>query len=1081
MIKITENDIRSITSDIVFRKGQRYYEEGKVVSLSVDELGYYEGTKNIRIIGSVISDDNSLYRIFVTANDVLGIDDTRCRCRDFYKHGGCCEHIIALLLKYVNENKKTFEIEDRRKINNFVNKLKNSFYTIEKHRKELNMDIKFCVDGSDSNRVFSLELKIGEDKKYIVKNMRNFLEVVNKRGTLEFGKGFTYDYNIHNFNKDNKEIIDILNGIYKTDKKHSENHHYFGNSQKLLKGKKAILTSYQGKRLFSILNYRAFDAEIFGERISNTKIIEEDMPIQFRIYTNEDKIIINQCSEFPCPLFDDGEYFEYKNNIYRPSLRQRELYKDFYNMMDTYGEISLDKSNAKEIGSYIIPALKEISTEIMIDKEFEEKFTNEPIKTSIYFDKVDEIITASVRFEYEEIIINPLNKNEKSHKKVPIRDIKKEAEIINLLKEYGFNEEMVNFALCDEDEILNFLIEGIWKLEEISKVYYSENFKKVKVYNSSNIATSVRLNNGDLLEFSFDIEGVDKRELKDIFDAVRVKKKYYRLKNGGFLNLKSAGISNVVDTLDYLDIKSKDLLKDKILLSKYNSIYLDEKLRNSEIKVERNKAFRETINNIKEVTESDFEIPESLKGILREYQKVGFKWLKTLAAYGFGGILADEMGLGKTLQAIAFIAATGHREQKKRPGLVICPTSLVYNWQSEVQKFAKELKTLVISGNKEMRLNRIKQIGNFDVIITSYPLIRNDIEYYKDVKFSCCFLDEAQHIKNHISLSAKAVKKVKAGGYFALTGTPIENSLTELWSIFDFIMPGYLLNHNKFSKIFESPIIKKNDEKALQELNKHVQPFILRRLKKDVIKELPSKIEHKVVIDMNEQQKKLYASYVAAFKEEIQEEINTVGLNKSKLKILAALTRLRQICCEPSIFIENYEGESSKMTALMEILDDSIEANHRILVFSQFTSALKKIEQQLQAEKIEYMYLDGQTKSKHRISMVDEFNEGKGKVFLISLKAGGTGLNLTGADTVIHFDPWWNPAVEEQASDRAHRIGQKKTVEIIKLITKGTIEEKINILQEKKKDIINNVLQDTSEQNVISKMDSEEIKELFTY
>jgi SNF2 family DNA or RNA helicase len=1081
MIKITENDVRDLTNDIIFIKGQKYYEQGSVSSLSVDELGDYGGIETIRILGSVISDDNSSYRSFLNINNTMNITNAYCTCRTFGSHHGPCEHIIALLLRYVDESKKTFERKNNMKINNFLLKLKNNIYNINKQKKELNMDVKFCVDDYDSNRVFSLELKIGEDKKYVVKNMRNFLEVLNKRRTLEFGKGFTYDYNIHDFNKDDKEIIDILNGIYETDKKYSENHHYFGNSHKLLKGKKAILTSYRTKRLFSILKTTTFDVEIFGDRISNIKIIEEDMPIQFRIYTNGDKIIINQSSEFPCPLFNDGEYFQYKNNIYRPSINQRELYRDFYNMMDTYGEISLDISNTKDIGSYIIPALKDITSEIVVDKEFGEKFTNKPIKTSIYFDEADDIITASVRFEYGEIVINPLNKKEKSYKKVPIRDINREAEIINLLKEYGFYEDIINFVLCDEEEILNFLTVGVWKLEEISEVYYSEDFKKVKVYNSSNITTTVRLNNSDLLEFSFNIEGVDKNELKDIFEAVRVKKKYYRLKNGGFLNLTSEGINSIVHTLDYLDIKSKDLIKDKVLLSKYNSIYLDEKLRSSGIKVEKNKSFRETIYNIKEVTESDFEIPESLKGVLREYQKVGFKWLKTLAAYGFGGILADEMGLGKTLQAIAFIAARGDREEEKKPALVICPTSLVFNWENEIQKFAKELKTLVISGNKEVRLNKIKQIYDFDVIITSYPLIRNDIEYYNNTKFSCCFLDEAQHIKNPGSLSAKAVKEIKAEGYFALTGTPIENSLTELWSIFDFIMPGYLLNQNKFSRIYESPILKKNDEKALEELNKHVKPFILRRLKKDVIKELPSKIEHKVVIDMSEQQKKLYASYVAAFKEEIEEEINTVGFNKSKLKILTALTRLRQICCEPSIFIENYEGESAKMTALMEILENSIETNHRILVFSQFTSALKKIEQQLQAKKIEYMYLDGHTKSSHRISMVDEFNEGKGKVFLISLKAGGTGLNLTGADTVIHFDPWWNPAVEEQASDRVHRIGQKKTVEIIKLITKGTIEEKINILQEKKKNIINNVLQDASEQNVISEMDSEEIKELFTY
>jgi SNF2 family DNA or RNA helicase len=509
--------------------------------------------------------------------------------------------------------------------------------------------------------------------------------------------------------------------------------------------------------------------------------------------------------------------------------------------------------------------------------------------------------------------------------------------------------------------------------------------------------------------------------------------------------------------VEYLNIKDSDLDKEKILLSRYNALYIEQSTMDKGLKIEKDKKFKELISNLSEVKDEEVEPKEEINKIMRDYQKFGFKWLKTLAKCGFGGILADEMGLGKTLQAISFIQSETEQGEKL-PSLVVAPTSLVYNWKDEVEKFAPDLKTLVISGDKKERREKLKEIYKYDIILTSYPLIRRDIEDYEEIQFKYCFLDEAQHIKNPNSINSKAVKELKAKAYFALTGTPIENSLTELWSIFDFIMPGYLMSHSKFSHKYEGPIVKDNNLMALKELNKHIKPFMLRREKKDVIKELPPKIEHKIVVEMTKEQKKLYAAYLTQSKEEVDMEIREKGFKNSRFKILSILTRLRQICCDPTTFVDNFKGESGKMEALDDLLEDSIKSGNRILLFSQFTSVLKNIEKRLKKNKIEYMYLDGQTPMEDRGGLVKSFNEGEGKVFLISLKAGGTGLNLTAADTVIHFDPWWNPAVEEQASDRAHRIGQKKTVQVIKLIARGSIEEKIYELQQKKKEIIKNVM-----------------------
>ena len=416
------------------------------------------------------------------------------------------------------------------------------------------------------------------------------------------------------------------------------------------------------------------------------------------------------------------------------------------------------------------------------------------------------------------------------------------------------------------------------------------------------------------------------------------------------------------------EVKQEELEKDKVILQRYNAIYIDSSIKEKNIKsIEENKGFRQLVNSIKDIGEMDYTIPENLKDIMRPYQKFGFKWFKTLARCGFGGILADEMGLGKTLQTIAFIKSeVDENKGNKMPSLVVCPTSLVYNWQDEINKFQQDLKCVIVSGSKEEREKNIKSIKEADVVITSYALIRRDIEEYENIKFRYCFLDEAQNIKNPQSLNAQSVKSIKAKGYFALTGTPIENSLKELWSIFDFIMPGYLLNSRKFSQKYELPIVKNKDKNVLNELNMHIKPFILRRLKKDVITELPPKIEHNIIVDMTEEQKKIYASFVQQAKEDMDREIEANGFNKSKIKILSMLTRLRQICCDPSTFIENYTGDNGKMEAILDIVENNINQGHKMLLFSQFTSVLKNIAKRFNENNIKYLYLDGSTKASNR-------------------------------------------------------------------------------------------------------------------
>ena len=415
-----------------------------------------------------------------------------------------------------------------------------------------------------------------------------------------------------------------------------------------------------------------------------------------------------------------------------------------------------------------------------------------------------------------------------------------------------------------------------------------------------------------------------------------------------------------------------------------------------------------------------------------------------------------------------------------KASLVVCPSSLSLNWQNETNKFANKLKTVVIKGSLFDRKRQIKEIDKYDLVITSYDLLKRDIELYEkeDYNFRFIIADEAQYLKNSNTQNAKSIKKIKAETRYALTGTPIENSLAELWSIFDFIMPGYLFSYRKFKNTYEMPIIKGEDENAMQKLKMLIEPFVLRRTKKEVLKELPDKTVTVLNNEMCEEQRNLYINYLARAKQEVAEKVKLNGYEKSKMQILAALTRLRQICCHPGLFINDYNEGSSKLDQCMEIVKEAVKSGHKILLFSGYTSMFEIIEKELNKEQIRYLKLTGSTKVDERIKMVDEFNQNPEiQVFLISLKAGGTGLNLTGADMVIHYDPWWNLSTENQATDRAYRIGQKNNVQVYKLITKNSIEEKIYELQEKKSKLADNMLETNTV--FVNKLTKEDILKLF--
>ncbi|MBN4069476.1 MAG: helicase [Alkaliphilus sp.] len=1077
MFNITDRTILEMsTSFRVYERGRRYYLGKRISSLEFNKELY---VFNATVIGT------QEYNIEIDFYQNGDYCDSTCDCHAYNKFWGGCKHIVAVMFEIGERDRK--REYDRQNPKEIVGNILNYFWSKETSEKKiLSLEVTYEFDTygyKDVEFASSLSLRLGEEKLYVVKNIKKILIAIKEGEELVFGKNFTYSPQIYDFNEEDKKIIDLLIDCYEKEEYISSEGNYSKTLNSLFDGKKMILTTNTIKRFLDIAREIDFNAIILGTKYENVQIIDSDLEVDFLLTQEGEELVLEvNFDDTMTSLVKDGAYFFAAGKIRRVSKQQIDAFFPFYNAVihQENHSIEIPKEMSESFISETYPHIEKIG-KIIIDEKVSALMYKPEIKPEIYLDKEDERVTAKIKFIYDDVHIDPFNDSsniKREESKILLRNVEREREIISIFEDAEFKVINAKVYLDDDELIFDFVNEKIVKLQTIADVYYTKKFKSMEIKDSSSFSGGIRLNTGsDMLEFDFNIEGIEKTELTDVFKSIKEKKKYYKLKNGAYLPLNIPEIQDVSKLVDSLDLDKKDFEKDLVEIYKYRAMYLDEQLKESSLKfIKRNLSFKELVQNVKEPGDIDFQIPSELEDTMREYQKFGFKWLKTLSKYGLGGILADDMGLGKTLQVLTFLLSE-KREKGQAPSIVIAPTSLVYNWEAEIKKFTPDLTVLIIAGSKETRMNSIKNVDGFDVIITSYPLVRRDVDLYNGTVFRYCIIDEAQNIKNHGSINSKAVKRISAKNYFALTGTPIENSLTELWSIFDFIMPGYLLSHAKFKKQFEKPIIKENDNVALRDLQKHISPFLLRRIKKDVLKELPEKIENKIVANLTNQQKIVYMAYLKQIKEKIEEEIKEKGFDKSYFGILTGLTRLRQICCHPSLFIDNYEGESGKMLLLEELITESLAGGHRILLFSQFTSMLSIIKTMLNKNKIDYMYLDGSTAMKDRGEMVNEFNNGECKIFLISLKAGGTGLNLTGADTVIHFDPWWNPAVEDQATDRTHRIGQKKSVHVMNLITKGTIEEKIHKLQQKKKDMINAVIKPG--ETLVSKMSKEEVMDLF--
>ena len=1040
-------------------KGKNYYYD------YVDYLGKTNANSELNdYIFSVESERTSeRYKCVITMTELAQIDKISCTCRQFILTDSC-KHIAACFHNYEDV---IFSIDEVNKNKMLTDQIFNEFLKEKRlfPKQEVKLELELFSSYSESSEDFIIEVKakIGIDKMYMLKaqKLSILIQLIKNDDdeNLDFGKGFTFNCSKNYFSKSNLEILDFLDNKERYNRGSMYSYYYTINNN-------FQYINQNSKDLINLLKTKKYT-------INDNHILDviEGFPFEINLKKSNEKFELDFDFNNTYPLTTDLTYIQKDNVIYKINEKKAELLTSLFKNNLTKLVFEADKINV--FSKSVLPIIKD---NLVIDDGITEIVLSKKPIPKLYFDLYFNKVICNIKFIYTDLIIDYFDVNNNV-----LRDEEYEEEVLNDILFYKFILEDKKLFIQNSDEIGEFLENYLLEITEKYETYTSKKIQNMKVIKTSNISSTFSIGKDNIMSYSFDFDNISKNEIDDVLDALKSRKKYYHLKNGNLIDLEQNNNLKELENLTQ-EMELKNLKDSEGEIPKYRAIYIDS-LKSSKFKnvVKTNNLFDELVNKFNSYKDNDITLPKHDLSILRDYQLTGVKWLYNIYKTGFGGILADEMGLGKSIQTIYFIRQV-IKEDKNSKFLIVVPTSLAYNWEREFEKFGKNLKYKVIVGSRTNRRQIFDDINNVNIFITTYGLLREDKDYFKEINFNSIIIDEAQNIKNPTTNITKTVKSMKSESMIALTGTPIENSLAELWSIFDFIMPGFLSNLTNFNSKYKVKEFDENTDILLATLNKQISPFILRRKKIDVMKELPEKIENNIYIELSTIQKQLYIAELDRVNKEIDKQLDEGGMTKVRFLILQLLTKLRQICIDPRIVFENYDGDSEKINTLVEIIKNSISNNHKILIFTSFKTALNLVKKELDKNKISNYVIDGSVSSKKRMDLVDNFNKNDTKVFLIMLKAGGTGLNLTGADVVIHLDLWWNPQAENQATDRAHRIGQENKVEVIKLITKGTIEEKIFNLQQKKK-ILSDKIIDSNERdkNLLSTLNENDLRDLLSF
>lgn len=1043
----------------------------KIIKMSVDT--FWKG--EVRVQGQ-IEDETKVYqtRIFIKGSQIY---DYSCSCAEGNSFRGPCVHAKALQEAFARQQKAehtppvSTSPEIRMMIREYTNR-EVARILGEEEREPVYLHPYLQIRRGE----VLLEARIGREKRYIVKNLLEFAQAVHSGKRVEYGKGMAFEHVPSAFAPESRPFLDLL--LEEADAYIRHYEEMRGHAGLPLPVMRALtLGSAARDRLFDLLEGKEVQTEDEkgAERVCRVERKDPRFPVE--VEARGDGIAVTIPSALTSFRGEQRLYVADGLHLFGCSELYTETMGVFLEQMEQGGRECGSRKEKREllVGSRDIPLFYARVLEgmealgILQSTEIDwEKYRPEALKARFEFDSdsPDELRLRPT-LSYGDFTFSPL-----ADEYVPreiCRDVPAEFYISRLITRYFSYWEDESGELVirgDEEALYQVLSEGMPQFQEVGEVWLSESVRHLRVLPPPEVSMGVSLGGG-WLDLKIETAGIDPAELLQVLSEYRQKKKYYRMKNGEFLQLSGGGLQALDSLTADLGLTKSEFQAGEAKIPAYRAFYLDSLSGDGRMKLfQRDEAYGMMVRDLKTAQSVSYAVPAVLEKTLREYQKIGYTWMRTLARYHFGGILADDMGLGKTLQVIALLTAFYQEKTEQKaagnegsgselplPSLIVCPASLVYNWGQEFARFSPGIRVLLIAGTAKERQEQLEEQMRMEasegaqVIITSYDLLKRDRAAYLGRTFEYEIIDEAQVIKNAKTQGAKAVKEISANARFALTGTPVENRLSELWSIFDFLMPGFLYSYRKFRERYELPIVKNQDPEALTALRRMTGPFVLRRLKKDVLRELPGKEERIVYSAASGRQQKLYTASALKLKEALA---GGAWSGNGKLEVLSQLMRLRQICCDPALCFEDYTGESAKLETCVSLIASASAAGHKILLFSQFASMLERIRERLLQEGISSHLLVGATPKEERSRMVQAFASDEVPVFLISLKAGGTGLNLTAADIVIHYDPWWNVAAQNQATDRAYRIGQEKPVTVYKLILKDTIEENLLKLQNAK-------------------------------
>lgn len=1056
----------------IIERGRAYADDSRVVSISQDveqEVWYAD------VIGS---------EIYHVELDGTAKEEDICTCPYWLDHG-YCKHTVAVELAlrtkgYSRIMKANRQLKTNHQPPALSKMFTDSFSKLQEKETKQGLQIKtplrleiylesletFAFHPEKST--IGISLKVGEktsgSRTYVVKNVADFLLAYEKQQRFRVNDNNTYSLQVANFSQEDQEILAFCLEIYHSNQMVATN----GVQVKgKLNPRYMLLPFGDAKALIERLNKKErLNFKVAEENLAYVQFTKGDLPIIFHVNPYRDGYLLKIESHVKM-YWEAYQWVLGRNTIVEVTHQQQEVYVMLQQLLKRVEvpEIFYAKEDVADLFAYVVPSLESIGKVIVADS-LQSEMIQAPLKTHLHLSVEQKKIAMRVDFHYADVVFSsdeklssPVDKTE-----LVVRNQIQENRLLAILNHYHYIKGKIDYRkpLPLHGELFAFFTEELPFLRKIAEVSLATSLSSLFLDSVQHQPSIEVREEGSWLDVRFDISDIPEEEIDAVVLSLINKEDFHELKNGQILSLESEMFQRTSEALMQLR-GSLNYRNGSFEAPKYRGLQIESAL-NELTTTTFSQDFKEMVSNLTHPEKFQADLPKGLDATLREYQIDGFKWLKMLSQYRFGGILADDMGLGKTIQTITYLLSEKEEGNAKGPAIIVAPASLIYNWQMECQKFAPSLKTIVVSGPKNEREALLETGMNQDVIVTSYASVRQDIELYEEFDIQCLILDEAQMVKNSATKTFQAIKDLKTNLRFALSGTPIENNLEELWALFQMLMPGFFPSKKRFKAI------------PVEEIARMIQPFVLRREKREVLKDLPDKIESNLYSVLTEEQKTVYLAYL----KQMQNTLNGMdhdAFNKNRISILAGLTRLRQICCDPSLFLEDYQGQSGKLEQLKELLQAAKQNNRRVLVFSQFTSMLSKIEEELERLELDTFYLRGSTKPKERMEMVEAFNSGEKDVFLISLKAGGTGLNLTGADTVILYDLWWNPAVEEQAAGRAHRIGQKKVVEVWRLIAEGTIEEKMNQLQQEKKELFNRVMNADEEQQ-LAKLTEDDIREI---